>query len=182
MASPRDPTRRGSQVSFHFAEGYAAMQALIANGVIGDFRAPDLMRFGFAPLYNTEAEVRSRRGNARNRDPRTPLRKARVPDPPQGHLTPHKIATCFRAPPSLGHSACRGVAQPGSAFVWGTKGRRFKSGHSDHSPPTRKQRERLSARPAVGRAAPGASLGIAGGHAPDQARDQVRSAASGRCR
>ena len=57
LASPRDPARRGSQVSFHFAEGYAAMQALIANGVIGDFRAPDLMRFGFAPLYNTEAEV-----------------------------------------------------------------------------------------------------------------------------
>ena len=51
LASPRDPARRGSQVSFHFAEGYAAMQALIARGVIGDFRAPDIMRFGFCPLY-----------------------------------------------------------------------------------------------------------------------------------
>ena len=51
LASPRDPTRRGSQVSFAHGDGYAAMQALIARGVIGDFRAPDLMRFGVAPLY-----------------------------------------------------------------------------------------------------------------------------------
>ena len=51
LASPRDPLKRGSQVSFHFHSGYAAMQALIANNVIGDFRAPDIMRFGFTPLY-----------------------------------------------------------------------------------------------------------------------------------
>ncbi len=51
LASPRDGSQRGSQVSFHFAHGYAAMQALIARGVIGDFRAPDIMRFGFTPLY-----------------------------------------------------------------------------------------------------------------------------------
>ena len=57
LASPREGARRGSQVSFHCPEGYAVMQALIARGVIGDFRAPDLIRFGFAPLYNTEAEV-----------------------------------------------------------------------------------------------------------------------------
>ncbi len=57
LASPRDPERRGSQVSFRFAEGYAAMQALIAQGVIGDFRAPDVMRFGFTPLYIGFAEV-----------------------------------------------------------------------------------------------------------------------------
>ncbi len=57
LASPRDPARRGSQVSFHFAEGYAAMQALIARGVIGDFRAPDIMRFGFTPLYVDESDV-----------------------------------------------------------------------------------------------------------------------------
>ncbi|SIO27547.1 Kynureninase [Rhodovulum sp. ES.010] len=57
LVSPRAPSLRGSQVSFRFAEGYAAMQALIARGVIGDFRAPDIMRFGIAPLYIGEAEI-----------------------------------------------------------------------------------------------------------------------------
>jgi kynureninase len=57
LASPRDPELRGSQVSFAFEHGYAAMQALIARGVIGDFRAPDIMRFGFTPLYIDEADV-----------------------------------------------------------------------------------------------------------------------------
>ena len=51
LASPRDPDVRGSQVSFAFEHGYAAMQALIDRGVIGDFRAPNLTRFGFTPLY-----------------------------------------------------------------------------------------------------------------------------------
>jgi kynureninase len=57
LVTPRDGERRGSQVSFRFEEGYAAMQALIADGVIGDFRAPDLMRFGITPLYIGEAEI-----------------------------------------------------------------------------------------------------------------------------
>ena len=57
LASPRDPVQRGSHVVFAHPEGYAVMQALIARGVIGDFRAPDLMRFGFAPLYNSHAEM-----------------------------------------------------------------------------------------------------------------------------
>ncbi|MFY2825938.1 kynureninase [Ruegeria sp. MALMAid1280] len=57
LASPRDPNQRGSQVSFRFADGYAAMQALIARGVIGDFRSPDIMRFGFTPLYIDEQDV-----------------------------------------------------------------------------------------------------------------------------
>ncbi len=51
LASPRDPAVRGSQVSFRFENGYAAMQAIIERGVIGDFRAPNIMRFGFTPLY-----------------------------------------------------------------------------------------------------------------------------------
>ena len=57
LASPRDPERRGSQVSFRFEHGYAAMQALISLDVIGDFRAPDIMRFGFTPLYLDAADV-----------------------------------------------------------------------------------------------------------------------------
>jgi len=44
-------------VSFRFADGYAAIQALIAHDVIGDFRAPDIMRFGFTPLYLGEDDV-----------------------------------------------------------------------------------------------------------------------------
>jgi kynureninase len=52
LATPRDAAHRGSQVSFaHSTHGYEIMQALIARGVIGDFRAPDLLRFGLAPLY-----------------------------------------------------------------------------------------------------------------------------------
>ncbi len=57
LASPRDSALRGSQVSFQFSDGYAAMLALIDRGVIGDFRTPDIMRFGFAPLYLDTDEV-----------------------------------------------------------------------------------------------------------------------------
>ena len=59
LASPRDGRERGSQVSFRHENGYAIMQALIARGVIGDFRAPDMIRFGFTPLYIGETEVRA---------------------------------------------------------------------------------------------------------------------------
>ena len=58
LASPRDPAMRGSQVSFRFPQGYALMQTLIERGVIGDFRAPDIMRFGFTPLYLDENDIR----------------------------------------------------------------------------------------------------------------------------
>lgn len=57
LASPRDPAARGSQVSFRFEHGYAAMQACIERGVVGDFRAPDIMRFGFTPLYIDSGDV-----------------------------------------------------------------------------------------------------------------------------
>jgi kynureninase len=52
LVSPRDDAQRGSQVCFaHPTHGYAMVQALIARGVVGDFRAPDILRFGFTPLY-----------------------------------------------------------------------------------------------------------------------------------
>ena len=51
LASPRQAQERGSQVALTHSQGYAIMQAVIARGVIGDFRAPDILRFGFAPLY-----------------------------------------------------------------------------------------------------------------------------------
>lgn len=57
LASPRDATQRGSQVSFRHPDGYAIMQALIAQGVVGDFRAPDILRFGITPLYTSDADV-----------------------------------------------------------------------------------------------------------------------------
>ncbi|MGH7153907.1 MAG: hypothetical protein ACREF3_08240, partial [Acetobacteraceae bacterium] len=57
VASPRDAEQRGSQVSLVHEQGYAIMQALIARNVIGDFRAPDILRFGFAPLYVRYVDV-----------------------------------------------------------------------------------------------------------------------------
>ncbi|WEK61410.1 MAG: kynureninase [Candidatus Microbacterium colombiense] len=57
VVTPRESARRGSQVSLRVGSGYEIMQALIARGVIGDFRAPDLIRFGFTPLYTSYADV-----------------------------------------------------------------------------------------------------------------------------
>jgi kynureninase len=57
LAGPREFDRRGSQVSLNCPEGYAVMQALIAHNVVGDFRAPDKIRFGFAPLYTRYVDV-----------------------------------------------------------------------------------------------------------------------------
>ncbi|MFF2370707.1 kynureninase [Agromyces sp. NPDC058110] len=59
VVTPRQSAARGSQVSLRAgeADGYAVVQALIERGVIGDFRAPDLMRFGFTPLYVSHADV-----------------------------------------------------------------------------------------------------------------------------
>ncbi len=57
LISPRDATQRGSHVSFAHDHSFEIMQALIAEGVVGDFRTPDALRFGFAPLYNSMDDV-----------------------------------------------------------------------------------------------------------------------------
>lgn len=57
LVSPRRSEDRGSQVSFAFEHGHGLVQALIARGVVGDFRTPDVMRFGFAPLYIRHVDV-----------------------------------------------------------------------------------------------------------------------------
>jgi kynureninase len=57
LVSPPDPAQRGSQLSFRHPEAYAICQALIARGVIGDFRDPDILRLGFAPAYLRFADM-----------------------------------------------------------------------------------------------------------------------------
>ncbi|TQS23756.1 kynureninase [Microbispora sp. KK1-11] len=57
LATPRDPERRGSQVSYLHPQGYPVVRALADRGVVGDYREPDFVRFGFAPLYLRYADV-----------------------------------------------------------------------------------------------------------------------------
>jgi kynureninase len=57
LVSPANSDARGSQLSFHHPEAYAICQALIARGVIGDFRDPDVLRLGFAPAYLRFADM-----------------------------------------------------------------------------------------------------------------------------
>ncbi len=59
LASPEDAADRGAHISYRHEQGYAVMQNLIDRGVIGDFRAPDYMRFGFSPLFMSCADIES---------------------------------------------------------------------------------------------------------------------------
>ena len=86
VVTPREPGRRGSQVALRMPHAYEVTQALIARGVIGDFRAPDLVRLGFAPLYLSYTQVWDAMEALRHvlageewRDPR--LRHPRTPSP-----------------------------------------------------------------------------------------------------
>ena len=79
--SPRDPERRGSHISFRHPHAFELCQALIADGVIGDFRAPDVVRFGLTPLYlgfediwEAVRRMRSIFESGRWRDPRFAVR------------------------------------------------------------------------------------------------------------
>ena len=57
LLTPREPERRGSQVCLRHPQAWPIMQALIARGVVGDVRAPDILRFGFTPLYLRHTDV-----------------------------------------------------------------------------------------------------------------------------
>lgn len=57
MLTPKPENERGGQVALTHPQAYAVVQALIHRGVVGDFRTPDVMRFGFAPLYLRHADV-----------------------------------------------------------------------------------------------------------------------------
>jgi kynureninase len=57
LTGPQNPAERGLHVSFAYPEGYALVQAMMARGIIGDFRAPDIARFGFSPLFLSYAQV-----------------------------------------------------------------------------------------------------------------------------
>ncbi len=80
LVTPRNPDLRGSQVSYSCENGYAIMQALIARGVIGDFRAPDIIRFGMTPLYLSFTEVGQAAGVLRD------ILATRAWDAPEYHV------------------------------------------------------------------------------------------------
>jgi kynureninase len=57
LISPSEDNARGSQVCYRHSDGYSMVQALIAEGIVADFRAPDILRFGFSSLYNRYVDV-----------------------------------------------------------------------------------------------------------------------------
>ena len=87
MATPREDARRGSQVSVRHPEAYAVVQALIARDVVGDFREPDIVRLGFAPLYLTHADVLRAAEHLRDVVEGREYERDEFRGPRHGHLT-----------------------------------------------------------------------------------------------
>ncbi len=93
LVSPTAPGQRGSQLSFRHEEAYAICQALIARGVIGDFRDPDVLRFGFAPAYLRYADMAEAARHLAEVLESGEWQTRRIPRAVCGHLTPHSSSS-----------------------------------------------------------------------------------------